>query len=297
MTATESKLAVLFADIADSTRLYTLLGDTQALAAIGQCLDLARDCGARYGGRLVKTIGDEAMLIFSTADQAASAAADIQLRMSEREPVAGARLAFRIGFHAGLAIEQDGDVFGDCVNTAARMVAVAKGGQIVVSMDSATEMAPYLRRQLRELDVVTVKGKDRDVGIAELLWQDAADRTTLVSRPILRAAMLELRHGAQAIRLDAEKSLLTLGRDAQSDIVIADRLASRLHARIERRRNKFALIDQSTNGTYVTFDGEREFLLHREEVLLRGRGHIGFGHSRVVDSGETVTFACLDTAS
>ena len=72
--------------------------------------------------------------------------------------------------------------------------------------------------------------------------------------------------------------------------MIADRRASRTHARIERRRDKFVLIDQSTNGTYVTFDGEAEFALKREEVILRGKGRICFGHA--FDAGaEIVEFA------
>jgi len=76
--------------------------------------------------------------------------------------------------------------------------------------------------------------------------------------------------------------------------VIADKLASRLHAKIERRRDKFVLVDQSSNGTYVTVDGEHEILLRREELLLRGRGRVSFGHSYEADPVETLAFACLE---
>ena len=78
-------------------------------------------------------------------------------------------------------------------------------------------------------------------------------------------------------------------------MVIADQRASRLHARIERRRDKFALIDHSSNGTYVTFDGEQELVLHREELLLRGHGCVSFGHSHEVNPGETLSFACTES--
>ena len=61
-------------------------------------------------------------------------------------------------------------------------------------------------------------------------------------------------------------------------MVIGDRMASRQHARIERRRDKFVLIDHSTNGTYCTVHGENEIELRREEFTLRGRGRISFGH-------------------
>jgi predicted component of type VI protein secretion system len=76
--------------------------------------------------------------------------------------------------------------------------------------------------------------------------------------------------------------------------VIADRMASRMHARIERRRDKFVLVDQSSNGTYVTVDGEPEIELRREEMILRGRGHLSFGHAYPGDSGEVLTFSCVD---
>ena len=294
MHPTDSFVAVLFADVSGSTSLYEQLGDAQALATMSRCLELARDSAVRHGGRLVKTIGDEAMLVFPTADQAALAAAEIQSGMSELARLERLRLAFRIGFHFGDAIERDGDVFGDSVNTAARMVAQAKGGQIILSASTAEALSPHLRTQLRHLDVVTVKGKAQDIGIAELLWQDTADLTALVTRPPVRAAALVLRHGAATIRLDAHTLAITMGRDAQNDVVIADKLASRLHARIERRRDKFALVDQSSNGTYVTFDGERELRLHREELLLRGRGRISFGHPDEAGHLEALSFSCLE---
>jgi predicted component of type VI protein secretion system len=98
-----------------------------------------------------------------------------------------------------------------------------------------------------------------------------------------------LRHGGEEKVLDAGVGLFSLGRDAASDFIINDRRASRTHARIERRRDKFVLIDQSTNGTYVTFDGEAEFALKREEVILRGKGRISFGHA-FDENSEVVEF-------
>jgi adenylate cyclase len=293
VVSVDPTVAVLFADVAGSTRLYEQLGDAQALATISRCIELAQEVAAGFDGRLVKTIGDEAMLVFPTADQAAAAAAEIQSRMSALARADGLRVAFRIGFHFGHAIERDdGDVFGDSVNTAARMVALAKGGQIILSQSTANELSPYLRPHLRELDAVTLKGKDRDIDIVELAWQNRADLTELVTRPSRVAAEVDLRHGAQTLRLGADTVVLTLGRDAQNDMVIPDKLASRFHARIERHRDKFVLIDQSSNGTYVTFDGEREFLLHREELPLRGHGHFSLGHPCEADSADAVSFKC-----
>lgn len=294
MNDNDQGLAVLFADVAGSTRLYEQVGDALALATIGRCLALVRDASRGHGGRLIKTIGDEAMVVFPTADQAATAAAEIQGRMFELAQTGNLRVAFRIGFHFGTAIERDGDVFGDSVNVAARMVALAKSGQVILSAPTAEALSAPLRAGLREVDVMTVKGKEKDIGVLELLWQDSAELTSMATRPKRRAVRLELRHGARAIELNEGNSSLTLGRDAQNDVVIADRLASRLHAKIERRRDNFMLIDQSSNGTYVTVEGEGEIQVRREEWKLRGRGHISFGHSRQGDAGETLAFTCIE---
>jgi pSer/pThr/pTyr-binding forkhead associated (FHA) protein len=82
-----------------------------------------------------------------------------------------------------------------------------------------------------------------------------------------------------------------MGRDPGSDLVISDPKASRNHARIEKRRDKFFISDQSSNGTYIIFAGEHEIALHREEVMLRGSGHIRFGHSNAEPSGDIVEFS------
>jgi len=297
MNPADPGLAVLFADIAGSTRLYEQVGDTRALATVTRSLALAQDCAAAHGGRLIKTICDEVMLVFATADQAAAAASEIQGRMSDLPPIDGVRVAFRMGFNFGPAIESDGDFYGDAVNMASRLVGLAKGGQIILSRATADVLSSRHRGQLRDLDVMTVKGKEQDVGIVELVWQDSADLTAMVARPKARTAELELRQGARTIRLNASTSSLTLGRDAQNDLVIADKLASRFHARIERRRDKFAIVDQSSNGTYVMVEGEGEILLRREEMLLRGRGEISFGHAREADPVLPLTFACIDSDS
>jgi class 3 adenylate cyclase len=295
VTRTELKIAVLFADVSDSTQLYERLGDAQALATVTRCLEMARDAGVGCGGRLIKTIGDEVMLVFATALQAAEAAVAIQERMTELAEVLQLRLAFHVGFHFGVAIEHDGDVYGDSVNIAARLVEIAKGGQILTSSATVAELPVYARPQLRDLNAMTIKGKQHDLGVVELVWQATADLTMVGRLPVLEIIRIELRHGDATIALDAGTHAITLGRDEHSDIVIRDQRASRLHARIERRHDKFALVDSSANGTYVTFEGENEFVLHRQECLLKGRGKISFGRPFESSVSDVVHFACSDS--
>ena len=107
-----SDLAVLFADIAGSTRLYETLGDERAFATVGRSVAGMGDACRTYDGRVVKTIGDEVMSVFATADAAAQAAIAMQSSLA-LDDNAAMRVAIRIGFHFGPAIERDGDVFGD----------------------------------------------------------------------------------------------------------------------------------------------------------------------------------------
>ena len=288
---TERNLCVLFADVSGSTRLYEKLGDKEALHAVERCLNRMTRATEQFKGRVVKTIGDEVMAVFDTAEAGMDAACSMQQRVDNLPPVSGIKLAIRVGFHFGPALEEANDVFGDTVNTASRMAGLAKAGQIITTGGTVAALPPLLRQSTREIDALAVKGKAEDLKVCEVLWQESDDLT--MKAPSVTAAPLAtrivLRHGAEERVIEAGHGAFYLGRDASSDIIINDRRASRSHARIERRRDKFVLVDQSTNGTYVTFEGEAEFALKREEVILHDRGRISFGHA-FEPEGEVVEF-------
>jgi len=288
----ERNLCVLFADVSGSTRLYEKLGDKEALHAVERCLNRMTRATEQFKGRVIKTIGDEVMAVFDSAETGMDAACSMQQRVDDLPPVRGIKLAIRVGFHFGPAIEEAKDVFGDTVNTAARMAGLAKAGQIITTAETVAHLPTLLQRSTREIDALSVKGKAEDVRVCEVIWQESDDLTMKSASlaPAPAAARLSVSHAGQEQVLDPGHGVFSLGRDASSDIIINDRRASRTHARIERRRDKFVLIDQSTNGTYVTFDGEAEFALKREEVILRGKGRISFGHAYGGESDEIVEF-------
>jgi class 3 adenylate cyclase len=285
-------MSVLFADISGSTKLYDTLGDTQAKTLIDECIGIMRGIVARYNGRVIKTIGDEVMCVLPDADSGHLAAADMQLKIAALPVVANVRRAIRVGFHFGAVIEENGDVFGDTVNMAARMAGLAKGMQIITTRATVERLAPALRESTRGIAALSVKGKGDDVDVCEVIWQAGEDLTmaTASTATASKQIKLHLKHGSKEIKLEQANSGITLGRDSGCQITLADRMASRVHARIERRRDKFFVIDQSTNGTFVTFAGEAEVVLRREEVMLRGQGRIAFGHSLGESSEETVDF-------
>ena len=99
MARYNDNLAVLFADITDSTKLYSSLGDNAARVVVNACLTIVGDVVARCRGRIVKTIGDEAMCVFRRADDAVAAAIEIQSTIDSKRPG-----KYHVQMHIGLQI-------------------------------------------------------------------------------------------------------------------------------------------------------------------------------------------------
>ncbi|MBC8021965.1 MAG: adenylate/guanylate cyclase domain-containing protein [Burkholderiales bacterium] len=285
---------MLFVDVSGSTRLYETAGDAAAHAAIDKCIGIFRSKTQESGGRVVKTIGDEVMAVFDDAGPAADAAVEMQLAIQEEAPVGDATLGVRIGFHHGTVVEREGDVFGDTVNIAARLSALASKGQIMTSRETIERLTAAQRRLSRRLYSISVKGRTQEIDLYEILWQESEEQTTLASQRSMlqsRKSRLRLKYLEAEMLLEGGMPSLTLGRDKKAGLTIVDKMASRSHAKIECRLGRFVLGDHSANGTYVTFEDEPELVLRREEVILRGRGFIAFGQPRA-SASEVAEFSC-----
>jgi adenylate cyclase len=135
MTATRRLAAILAADVAGYSRLIgTDEGGTlQALKTIRA--ELIDPVIAAHNGRLVKTTGDGLLVEFSSVVDALRCATEVQAGMVERNATVPVdkRIEFRIGINMGDIVVEDGDIFGDGVNVAARLEALAVPGGICVS--------------------------------------------------------------------------------------------------------------------------------------------------------------------
>ena len=285
---------VLFADVSGSTKLYETVGDAAAHAAIDLCVKLFANITQEHGGRVIKTIGDEVMAIFPQASDAGRAATDIQLGIASMPPVDKVRLGVRVGLHFGPVVERDGDVFGDTVNLSARLTEMAARGQIITSLETVEKLGDLQRLDCRKLYAIPVKGKEKDVQICEILWTDVDDATTLAAprtRNEKASMVLRVSYRGRNIVLPTERKTLVLGRDATADLVVAERMASRMHCEIEERTGRFFITDRSANGTWVAIDGTAEVVLRREESMLHGHGFISLGQPRAT-STELVEFFC-----
>lgn len=272
-------LTVLFADISGSTRLYEQLGNATALEIVSTCLGCLATISGEHEGTVIKTIGDEIMVTFPHPAQAVSAALAMQAEVNEFFKQRGINSGIRIGLNTGPVLQEGEDVFGDAVNVAARMVQLAKSGQILTTAATVGELPPHLKAQVRLLDYTVVKGRQERVEVHEVVWQP--EEVTYIEGPadltLDATAHLKLQICDRQIELYRELPPLTIGRSPHSDIVIDDERASREHARVEFRRGKFVLVDQSRNGTFVTTANNRQLFLKREEYILQDQGRIGFG--------------------
>ncbi|MEO8442317.1 MAG: FHA domain-containing protein, partial [Betaproteobacteria bacterium] len=151
-----------------------------------------------------------------------------------------------------------------------------------------------LKASTREIDALQVKGKQDEIRIFEVIWHDSADLTAMADREQAvntTTSSLALTYGDLTLKLGVEQKSVSLGRDAGNEMMVPDKMASRVHCKIEFRRGNFFLVDQSTNGTYVTVGSDAEILLKREQIMLRGRGVICLGHTASSKDAELVAFA------
>jgi len=296
---TDVELAVLFADVVGSTRIYEALGDQRAREVIAVCLDLMQGATEAHRGRVIKTIGDEVMATFPTADDAINAAAQIQRSITAHPALQmdGHAVSVRIGCHFGPVVMERHDVFGATVNTANRMTSQAKSGQIITTAATVELLSGDWRASVRQIDIASLSVQGAEVTLYEALWQ-TEDVTSMLPSIHMgggadrRAVRLRLALPDRELVLDESRPQIAIGRADENDVIIRGNLISRIHARIELSRSKFLLIDQSTNGTFVTEANGQESFVRRDSMQLKGSGMIGLGKVPEADSPQTIRFHC-----
>ena len=294
MTAT-----ILFADICGSTRLFEQYGDVQARLIETRVLDaLTAETGV-YGGVVIKTIGDEIMCRFPSAEQAVQAACDMHRVIKDDPALAKLNIAIKIGLHHGPVLVENNDVFGDAVNVAARMVSLSKADQIITNRETVGYLPTEIERMTRSLGQSQVRGKQEEIEICEVIWHDSTSLTQMASgqhqeelRNLLFARLL-LEYRGKALELAPAAQTFTMGRGERSSLVVDRELVSRSHADIEFRQGKFILVDHSTNGTYLLLENGARFFVRREEFNLHDRGIICLGQAVVEDNPDLIRYQCV----
>jgi predicted ATPase/class 3 adenylate cyclase len=142
----------LFTDLEVSTRLWEQEPEAMRAALARHDLVL-REAVAAHDGQVVKGTGDGVHAAFATADGAVGAAIDAQLALGDEEWAVSEPLRVRMGLHTGVAELRDGDYYGSAVNRAARLMAMANGGQVVCSQATADLMRDGLPEAVALIDL------------------------------------------------------------------------------------------------------------------------------------------------
>lgn len=298
MSRENVEVGVMFADVTGSTRLYETLGDENANRIIGKVLDLMAKITEGYQGFVIKTIGDEIMCRFSSANDCVRAAIECQEEISAGIAGETIELSIKVGLHFGPAIlMEDGDVFGDAVNVSARMAGIAKGAQIITTQDTIALLDVDLQDMSRQFDRTNVKGKEEEIIVYQVVWEESDDVTRIEintgdEEQQIKYLRLEFQDSQNKIASDDHRTFV-IGRGVQSDLMCKTRLASRSHATLEFRRGKFLLTDQSSNGTFVQTDDGESIFLRRQELMLWGSGYIGLGEEvSKEDPNNVIRYVC-----
>lgn len=308
MNAETQKLSsILCADICDADGLRKKLGDTEAVRAMERCLSRMERVTRVAKGRTVKAADGQLRVIFGSADAAAEAAGEMQRQVNALPPVSGIRLAIRIGFHHGELSEKNGEenneaeVDGAAMNLALRLAGAAKAGQVLTTAETVELLPARQREKTRAAEPLSVEDEAAAAGepvqVFEILWEQSEDGPIAfisAQPPSAKDLRLRLRLGTDEVWLSEHQPTVSIGRDPNAGVVIRDTRASRNHARIELRHNRYVLIDESVNGTHVKFRVTPELVLKRTEIPLHGRGHIGCGYSTADISGKPLEFEVFD---
>ena len=307
---------VLFADLRGSTSMYETLGNAEATTVVTQSVALLARIVEEHGGQVIKTLGDGLMAIFPEPSAGVSAADDMHDSLArvvmpslpaeppddspETRPMVSLRL--QVGLDHGEVVEMSGDVFGDAVNVAARLLDHAGDNETLATLAVVEGLEDWERSRFRSLDRMQLRGRVEPVHVHLLEAVRRFGDTAATAFGDMAPASIEP-EGIRLVWLDLNRiysgtSLpVVLGRSPQATYIIDDNRVSRSHARIDWHGGTFQLTDLSYNGTYVRFDNDPEIIsLRRGACTLHGTGVIGLGTPPTEPVSPCVRFEVMKSA-
>ncbi len=322
----KTPVTVCFVDIVGSTRYFEQRGDYAGMIYVHACIDRLIPEVEKHSGTICKTIGDAIMAYFTDPSEGVRAAIDMQLSLEEfnKGKSDQDQMHVRIGLNYGRGVVKDKDVFGDVVNTSARIEAAAKGDQIFISADLET-VVREAKFTLNKMPPLAAKGKEKPVEVFEVLWKkdkagkpisavrapsptiagrtpvmeaakpvsgtvvlSAAAIADLMKRQAVQYSLVIVRpdgsHG-QAYKIEKNESIL--GR-VEGDITFPDDgLVSRRHAKLTQSETGLVVEDlNSANGVYRRLKDTYD-LKHGDIVLMGKQMFRYYAAQPSSDSGKT----------
>ncbi len=245
---------VLFAEVSGRDEYVQATGRVLGWNGISDCVSSLQRTARSSGGKVVKVIGSELMMLFESPDAAADAAAKMHAAVNALPAVRGAKLSVKVGYHAGPVIEGSDDLLGDTVKQVAALLRQARAGETITTPQTA-----------------------------QLL--NRAYPGQISAAPGARAARamraLRLSYGSETAICSVENRAVVVGRDPSCGLVTATAFASRRHCTIFVAPDGLKIRDHSSFGTFLANEGAEEIhLLNGQEAALGTRGWISPGCAR-----------------
>jgi class 3 adenylate cyclase len=223
------KIAVLFTDIVGSTKFFKSHGDSVGRQMLQLHQDMASGCIIEHGGVLVKILGDSVMAYFPDPKEALKSAIRIQqkIEIHNRKTDPQDQIHIKIGIHFGDGIIEHGDIFGDVVNTAAKLTSLVDHDQIFISQE-LYELVHDLSSV--RLELVSLRGKKDFPGglsVYRVIWEKAVKfdpvvKTLLYLKPVWNIAKDDF--AKTWSRLLAEKKNFWGGK-TETESILSDKSA------------------------------------------------------------------------
>ncbi len=297
---------VVLASLTQINKLYQLLGE-KAAVQIHMSTAALKEQASHHGGRIFPSASHQVLAVFGSPRKALDWIEQIPtdllaLQASlERTPFAPTVV---VAFDCADTNEIEGDLHSTALPRLERLL-WGRSDEIVF-LDSVIPVLPdELKGRVTRVPAPQELGAAWRVGIKEASIMSSAMATqprradpanattsnmtasTTIARHILRLEMLD-----RKIELDGHDQPLIVGRNVTDGMSIPDPRVSRVHARIEPRGDHFAVIDLSSNGTWVQFNNQPASVeLRQQECLLRGNGVLSFGAEPNDFSAPTVGFS------
>jgi len=285
-------LTVVFADLTGSTGVFESLGNAKATQAITRLTQwLGQVCEARQG-RVVKSLGDGVLMVFSHNMNAIEAVTEMQRVHHERirnwpEPL---QMRLQVGMARGEIVEKDGDCFGDAVNVASRLSDLSGPEQILATDVVIRQLSYDSMVRFRCLGAMEIRGRSEACVVHRIEWQadlpsafltqpaSLAQAPVPVAKSLAPPATIALSWLDVHAVFTSDQLPIFLGRDEGAQFMVLDPRVSRRHTKIDWRAGKYYLEDVSSYGTWVRFaDSPAVVALRRQECMLLQEGEIALG--------------------
>lgn len=299
---------VVFTDLHGSTAVFESLGNARATEIVTQITTwIAQQCESS-GGRVIKTLGDGVLAIFSNGQSAVNAVIELQRAHCRKmaRPPHGLQLPMRIGMASGELEMVAGDCYGDAVNVAARLCDLSGPNQIWASAAALESVNEPDGVTFRALGPIAIRGRAEPCSVMQMEWhqEDKSDFLTMQGRlddvyatgkADALGREVELSWSSHTKKFRSFDLPVHIGRVRTAEFMVNDPRVSRMHARLEWRNGSVVFVDLSTYGSWVRFADAKgsDVLLRREECVLHGKGELALGASFADSSVPRVHFSVL----